>query len=207
MRDLRMRAFSWCSAMTALMALALVPVTAKARFEPPSDQMQPTQPIIPEPAPPPVPIPAPPPESPPEPAPPPEPIPSPPPPAPVVVVEMQEVEGPATAAQRNAVAMQKAGIGLMTSGGLVATTGFAMVLTFTIIGDQQQDEEEPVIEQIEESDSVARIGGALLASGLAVVAIGGITLARGKAKAVKSSSQARVRVLPALGGVVLSGEF
>jgi hypothetical protein len=131
-----------------------------------------------------------------------------PPPPPQLVEPTQpepSIEGPSPA-QVKRERMRKSGIGLMASGGAVATAGFGVVLAFTILGDQQQGEPEPVITEIEKSDALARIGGVVLASGLAVVAVGGIVFARAKREAT-SSSQARVRVLPALGGVVLSGEF
>jgi hypothetical protein len=81
-----------------------------------------------------------------------------------------------------------------------------VVLAFTVIGDHQQRITEPVLSDIQHSDDYARIGGILFGSGLALVAIGGILFVQSHREA-PSDTQARVRVLPTLGGVVLSGQF
>lgn len=226
----RGRVGSWCSAMSAALALvlALAPVTASAGAPspdavPPSpDAVAPTeQPetVLPtkEPAadPPaaepgaepemfqPVDIPAPPP---PEPAPPlPEPVPPPeaaPPPEPV-----PPVEGP-SAEQRTSIQTQrKAGLGVMgVAGGVLTAVGLGMTLTFTILGDAAQSVDEPVTKDVEHNDSLARVGGILIASGAALAAAGGIVFTNAERKA-NGGSVARVRVVPAIGGVVLSGRF
>ncbi len=212
MRNHRTR---WCSAMAAALALALVPIPARARMAPPSETVQPTETppeMQPEAITPPPLTPPPEPEPPAEPIPPPTPTPGPtpmPPPAPMPFVPGPPVivEGPAPAVQGKYERMRKGGIGLMYSGGLVATTGFGLVLAYTIVGDQHQRREMPIVVEIERSDELARIGGALLASGLAVVAIGGIVFARANRVPAASGAEARVRVLPGLGGVVVAGEF
>jgi hypothetical protein len=102
--------------------------------------------------------------------------------------------------------MRKAGIGVIATGGVLAAGGLGMTLAFTILGDASQNAEDPVLEDIERHNTMAQVGGILLASGIAVVAIGGIVFARSKKK-LEPQPTARVRVAPALGGLVLSGQF
>lgn len=99
--------------------------------------------------------------------------------------------------------MRKAGIGLIATGGVVAAGGLGVTLAFTILGDASQNAEEPVLEDIEGHNAMAQVGGILLASGIAIVAVGGIILSRGKKKLEPQPTTARVRVTPALGGLVM----
>jgi hypothetical protein len=213
--DARVHVGRWCSALTTALVLALAPVTAIAAPEPAADAAQPeaepveVEPPEPEAAPPaevqPDAIPiieiTPPPEREPV-APEPEPEPEPEviPPPPEVVPPAPEVVSPESIAKSKK--LRKAGIGLVATGGVVAAGGLGVTLAFTIIGDGRQDAEEPVIEDIEQSDSMAKVGGILLASGIVLVAVGGIVLGQSKKKAEPKSS-ARVRVTPAVGGLVV----
>jgi hypothetical protein len=97
----------------------------------------------------------------------------------------------------------------MTTGGALATVGLSMTVAFTVLGDAAQNVEEPVLEDVERNDSLARVGGVLIASGVALGAIGGILFANAehKGKQARQGSVARVRVVPAIGGLVLSGRF
>ncbi|NJK31114.1 MAG: hypothetical protein HC927_01165, partial [Deltaproteobacteria bacterium] len=79
-------------------------------------------------------------------------------------------------------------------------------VAFAITGRQAQRAELPVIEDIERNNTMAQVGGAILASGLAVVAIGGSVFVIAKRRA-ESRTTARIQVAPALGGVVVSGRF
>ncbi len=188
--------------MTAALALMLMPVSVRAEV------VQPEPPLEPPPPEPPPPI-----EPPPEPQPAPEPQP---PPQPQPVEPLAERPAPAAAAVpilgptpaqiAKLRTMRRAGIGLIATGGVVATTGLGLTIAFTVLGHQEQDADEPVLEDIEQKDSMARVGGIVLASGLAVVAIGGLIFASAKRRAV-SLGLARVRVAPAIGGLVVSGRF
>jgi hypothetical protein len=96
-----------------------------------------------------------------------------------------------------------AGIGVMATGGVVALGGIALTLAFTVIGDKQQSEDVPVVADIEQSDKNARIGGIMLASGVVVLAIGGIVFANAVKKARAGTTLARVRVAPSATGLAL----
>jgi outer membrane biosynthesis protein TonB len=182
--------------MVAALALVLAPVAARAAASEPAPGAQPRDVFEPIDIPPPPALPKP--EPPPEPEPVVEPEPEPVEPP----VEGPKVLDPAHLAK--IAAQRKAGIGVMAAGGAVALAGFGMTLTFTILGDKAQDMDEPVMADIEKNDSMARVGGILLASGVALVAVGGILFANANKKA---EQMARIRVLPAFGGVVLSGRF
>lgn len=193
------RACGWCLVIAAALALAPVPASASTPSpEPvPPTQEQPTA----EPAFEPVDIPAP------EPAPPKPP----PPPEPELIAEPTDAPSEPrglSAEQRTKIQTQrKAGIGAMAAGGVLSGIGLGMTLTFTILGDAAQNIEEPVTEVIERNDSIARVGGVLIASGVAFAAIGGILFVKAERKAKESSTVARVQLVPALGGLVLSGRF
>ncbi|WP_181197540.1 hypothetical protein [Enhygromyxa salina] len=101
---------------------------------------------------------------------------------------------------------RRAGIGLLGAGGVVAGTGFGLTLAYTILGDRRQGAEDPVLADIEELDASARVGGALLAAGIAIVAVGGIIFVISKKKAGPRSG-ARIRLAPTFGGLVVSGQF
>jgi hypothetical protein len=81
-----------------------------------------------------------------------------------------------------------------------------MTLTFTILGDQAQRVDEPLTEDIARNDTLARVGGILIVSGIAAAAIGGILFSHAERKSAKGTV-ARVRVAPAIGGLVVSGQF
>lgn len=176
---------------------------------------EPTPP--PEPIPPPEPVPPPEPIPPPEPTPPPQPTPPPPPTPPAVPNAEPNVttqEGPAEARgqefeqQANIKTQRQAGVGVMAVGGGLVTVGLGMTLTFTLLGDAAQKVDEPLTEDIERNDSLARAGGIMIVSGIAAAAVGGILFANAERKAKEGAeSVARVRVVPALGGLVLSGRF
>jgi hypothetical protein len=203
------------SAMSAALALVLAPATASAG-EPAPEPDQPTakptpdQQPIPEPTFPPVEIPPPQPEPEPFPEPEPEPEPTPVPgPEPIVAPIQDPPEPPGPTPERLARidTQRKAGIGVMATGGVLVTAGFGMTLAFTLLGDQAQGVEEPITEDIERNDALARGGGILLASGVALAAVGGIIFANAERKKAEAGSLARVRVMPALGGLVVSGQF
>jgi hypothetical protein len=149
-----------------------------------------------------------------------EPIEIPPPPEPAVVPEptpepqAPAVEGPQPARLdpeqlAKIDAQRKAGVVVMGTGGVLAAAGFGMTLAFTVLGDQAQELDEPVLEDIERNNSLTRVGGVALASGVALVAVGGIlfTNANRKAEQRRAEAMARVRVAPAVGGLVVSGQF
>jgi hypothetical protein len=192
----RVRAWSWCSVLT--IALAILPVPASAQPpEPAPNDPEAFEPVeI---------IPAPPPER--EPVAEPEPEPEP-------VAELEPpVEDPSALAESTSPAqlakvqtMRRASLGLIATGGVVASVGLGVTIAFSVLGHQAQNREAPVIEDIERNDSMARVGGVLLASGIAVVAIGGILFASAKRKAM-SQATAQVRVAPSIGGLVVSGRF
>ncbi|KIG16173.1 hypothetical protein DB30_04891 [Enhygromyxa salina] len=98
-------------------------------------------------------------------------------------------------------------MGLLITGGVVATTGMGMTIAFTILGDQLQEREDPAIADIEQRDDMARIGGVLLVSGLAFVAAGGIVFASAARRKGLTRTEARIRIAPAVGGVLVSGQF
>jgi hypothetical protein len=95
----------------------------------------------------------------------------------------------------------------MAAGGVAAAAGLGMTLAFTILGDAAQRIEDPVTEDIERNDSLAQVGGILIVSGVALAAVGGVIFSNAERKAKEGSAVARVRVAPALGGLVLSGRF
>jgi hypothetical protein len=185
-------------------ALVLLPITANAAppASPPVGPDDIYEPIeIPSPPPPPA---APPPPVP-EPAVVPEPTPEPdappiegPQPAPVGPEQLTKIKG-----QRNA------GIAVMATGGVFAATGFGMTFAFTLLGDRAEGEEQPELEDIERNNTLAQVGGVALATGVALVAVGGILFANANRKAEqrKLETMARVRVVPSVGGLVVSGQF
>ena len=172
--------------------------------------------------------PAPPPEPPPEPAPPPEPVVGPAPaPAPDPL--------PAAADPVRGQKLRRAGIGTMIAGGVVAAVGFGVTLAFTIQGRKRHDELAGVQDdnqrmdcsrmpkpnaacsaiatritdledQISGANRTAQISGALMVTGFAVLAIGGIVYRVGMRK-LQPPSLGNLRLSPSLGGVVLSGRF
>jgi hypothetical protein len=91
-------------------------------------------------------------------------------------------------------------------GGVLTATGLGITAAFTALGDAAQNAEEPVTEEVERNDAMARVGGILIASGAALVAVGGYIFVNAERKA-KEGAVARVRVAPALGGLVVSGQF
>jgi hypothetical protein len=206
------------------LALTLVPDLARAQSaEPPADapQPDPIQPLPPEPAVPPEPVPAMPPE-PLEPAVPPEPVPPvappeatlpaeppppepPPPPSPELDIPVN-VRDATPEERRRGQILRKTGTGLLVSGGVIAASGLGLTIAYTVIGDRREDLDNPVLEDIQQANEVAQVGGILLASGLAVVAVGGVIFSRGK-KLGEPKPLARVRVTPSLGGLVVSGQF
>jgi hypothetical protein len=211
--------------MTAL-ALVLAPVTSVAAASSPDaasapatdDQFAPVEiPPPPAPEPPPMPPPEPPPGPPPAPppAPPPSPVPPAPPPDPIPDPIPEPIEPPAEGPRvdheppAKIHTQRKAGLGVMLGGGAVATVGLGITAAFTILGDQKQGSDEPMLAEVEKANSTATVGGLILASGVAIVAIGGVVFANANRKAEKHriESMARVRVTPAFGGLVVSGRF
>jgi hypothetical protein len=102
--------------------------------------------------------------------------------------------------------LRKTGTGLLITGGVAAASGLGLTIAFTVIGDRRQGLSDPVLEDVEQAHRVAQVGGILLASGLAIVAVGGFIFARGKNK-MEPQPIARIRVTPAFGGLVVSGQF
>jgi outer membrane biosynthesis protein TonB len=235
MRNLAIHHSRWCSAMSAALVLTLAPVAARADAPGP-DAVQPAPdpaappaeapatteapPVEPAAAEPPatvepataapssdpifapVDIPAPPPL--PKPEPPPEPEPEP------IVAPVEgppEPEGPSPEQREKIQTQRRAGIGVMSTGAMLAGAGLGMTIAMTIVGDAAQNVEDPVTGDIERSDSVAQVGGMVIVSGVALAAIGGIIFANAARKAKENSAVANVRVAPALGGLVLSGRF
>jgi hypothetical protein len=179
--------------LATALALALLPVSAKAAAppeaaEPIRDQFDPV-PIEAAPLPAPAPEPAPEPQ--------PEPRPEPPPPA---------IEGPTPAELTKVRTTRRASIGLMATGGSVAVVGLGVTIAFTFLAHHEQNARAPRVEDIEHSDAAARVGGILLASGIAVVAVGGILFVSARKKA-ESLATARIRVTPTIGGLAVSGRF
>jgi hypothetical protein len=206
----RVRVCGWC--MATALVLVLAPVGAIAG-PPNPDAEQPVSPDA---------DPVPPPETPPVapdgifepidiPAPPEQPKPEPPPAPTVEPASPVEVpQAPADPEQLEKIQRQrKAGIAVMAAGGAVAATGFGLTLAFTLLGDRAQRVDEPEVEDIERNDSLAQAGGIVLASGVALVVVGGILFANANKKAEKRKYEAtsRVRLVPAVGGLVLSGQF
>ena len=198
---------SWFSVGAALL-MALSPITAlaqpegeaapaeaAARAEEPTEAPV-AEPVATEPAPEPAPEPTPEPVAAPEPE-----------PAPVEGPKPADEPPPATGKIKT---QRSAGIGVMATGGAMALAGIALTLAFTVSGDKEQNKDEPDDTLIEQADKNARIGGVLVASGIAVIAIGGIVFANA-AKKQRMGTTARVRVTPAVGptvgGLVLSGRF
>ncbi len=93
--------------------------------------------------------------------------------------------------------LKKIGGGVMIGGGAVAAAGFGLTLAFTLKVRKLEGDNAP-IEDIDSADKLSMVGGILLASGIAVVAIGGIIHRKGSK---------RLEVQPTLGGLVLSGRF
>jgi hypothetical protein len=178
--------------LATTLAVALLPLAAKAAPPEPADPIVDQFDPVPIEAPP---LPAPTPEPAPEPV--PEPPPAPPPPA---------IEGPTPAELTKVRTMRRASVGLMATGGSVATVGLGVTIAFTVLVRQEQNAQAPRVENIERSDSVARVGGILLASGIAVVAVGGILFSSARKKA-ESLTTARIRVAPTIGGLAVSGRF
>jgi hypothetical protein len=112
------------------------------------------------------------------------------------------VEGPdpAPAVRPNARTLRHTGAGFMIGGGVIAAAGLGLTITFTVLGDRAEDVDDPVLAEHEHNDDVARVGGILLASGLAVVAIGGVIFATSKKK---PRATARIRITPTVGGLVV----
>jgi hypothetical protein len=201
------RSCSWCLGMFA--ALVLAPVAASARAPspdvPPTQEPDAEQPTA-EPAfepvdiPPPTPAPAP--------LEPPPPEPAPIEPAPI---EPALIEGPSesegSSEQRPRIQERKASIGVVAASGVLSGIGLGLTISFTILGDAAQRIETPQIEDIERNDTVARVGGVLIASGVALAAVGGIVFVHAERRAKEGTVVARVRVVPALGGLVFSGRF
>lgn len=207
------------------LALTLVPRLVWAQHaEPPADATQPETPLSSEPPvppeppvpaepmepvpiePPPVPAPA---ETPPEPeqpvAPPEATQPPPQPPSPALDIPVT-VRDPTPEERRRSQILRKTGTGLLVTGGVIAASGLGLTIAYTVIGDRREALENPVLEDIEQANELARVGGILLASGIAAIAIGGVVFSRGK-KLGEPQPIARIRVTPSLGGVVLSGQF
>jgi len=93
--------------------------------------------------------------------------------------------------------LKRIGGGVMIGGGIVAAAGLGLTIGFTAKVNKLENEYAP-IEDVDSADRLATVGGILIASGLALVAVGGIVHRRGSK---------RLEVSPALGGVVFSGRF
>jgi hypothetical protein len=122
------------------------------------------------------------------------------------------VEGPKLANPEQLEKIQKqrrAGIAVMSAGGLVAAAGMGLTLAFTVLGDQKQSVQDPITADVEDSDLIAKFGGLVLASGVALAAVGGILFANANRKDQQRKVDAlgRIRVAPAFGGLVVSGKF
>jgi hypothetical protein len=176
----RNRVSIWCSVVTAT-ALAVAPITVRAEFSEPGGEEQPdaTQPETERPG---------------------------------VQPPAPGVEGPtppepseARANSRSRI-LRRTGTGVMTTGGVIAASGLGVTIAFTVIGDQRSNADDPVLEQVEQANRVAQIGGILLASGLALIAIGGIVYTRAHS-AKRERPVARLRMAPTAGGVIVSGQF
>ncbi|MFO7562944.1 MAG: hypothetical protein R6X02_09910 [Enhygromyxa sp.] len=230
------RTASPCSAVIAALALTLAPLGARAELAPTQNAEQqggePPEPVPVEPEP----IEVVPPEpEPPEPAPPdPEPLePEPPDPEPIEIIPpeaapevppptAEPVEAPPEPSVEELIpqmfrdptpeerargqTMRRAGIGIMGAGGVIAVTGFGLTIAYTVIGDRREAVADPVLAEVEQADKVAQVGGILLASGIAAATIGGIIYTRGQ-RQLEPRPLARLRVSPAFGGLVVSGQF
>jgi outer membrane biosynthesis protein TonB len=102
--------------------------------------------------------------------------------------------------------MRRAGIGLMTAGGVVSAVGLGLTIAYTVIGDRREEAADPVLAEIERAARGAQAGGITLASGIAVIAAGGIVFSLGN-RQLGPQPVARLRVSPTLRGVVVSGQF
>jgi hypothetical protein len=102
--------------------------------------------------------------------------------------------------------MRRTGLGLMAAGGAVGVIGLGLTIAFTIVGDRREAVADPVLTEIERADKVAQVGGVALASGLVVAAAGGIVFSLGN-RELQPRPVARLCVSPAIGGVVVSGQF
>jgi hypothetical protein len=131
--------------------------------------------------------------------------------------------------------LRTTGVGFMAAGGVFAATGFVLTLAFTLksksaLRDQYASEEELQHldcsrmsdpsqacdalaadlqggkDKVRRFDRGATIGGALLIGGIGVVALGGILYRLG-IKKLRPITTARLRLNPAYGGMVLSGQF
>ncbi len=102
---------------------------------------------------------------------------------------------------------RKIGLGLMIGGGVVSTAGIGLTLAYTVVGDRLQRAPQPVLADVERANTITQVGGVLLASGIVVVAVGGIIFTKYGHTKAKARPMARVRVAPALGGLVVSGRF
>lgn len=116
------------------------------------------------------------------------------------------VRDPTPIERARGLVLRRTGTGLMAGGGIIAAGGLGLTIAYTVIGDQRQALDTPVLADIEQAAKVAQIGGALLASGIAVIAIGGVIFSRGK-RLGQPQPIARIRVTPAFGGLVVSGQF
>jgi hypothetical protein len=120
--------------------------------------------------------------------------------------EAEPEQAPDPEPRTSSPARRKAGIGLMATGGVLAASGLGVTIAFTVLGDRQQNAADPQLDEIERMNSNAQIGGILLASGIAIVAIGGAVFAT-RNKKLERRAVARLRVAPTLGGLVVSGQF
>lgn len=102
--------------------------------------------------------------------------------------------------------MYLAGLGLTATGGAITATGLGLAITYTILGDREEDEADPDFAQVRRMATISQAGGVLIASGLAFAAVGGVILARTRAKMLQLEGR-RVFLTPTIGGVVLSGRF
>jgi hypothetical protein len=87
---------------------------------------------------------------------------------------------------------------------VIAVGGLGVTLAFTVVGDQRQAVADPIQAGIDQANRITQAGGALLATGLALVAVGGVLFTRSRAR---PRTTARVHVTPAWGGLVVSGRF
>lgn len=89
------------------------------------------------------------------------------------------------------------GGGVMVGGGVVAAAGLGLTIGFTSKVNKLTAD-MAAVEEIDKASTLSNIGGVLIASGIAILAVGGIIHRRGSK---------RLEVQPTLGGVVLSGRF
>ncbi len=131
--------------------------------------------------------------------------------------------------------MRTTGVGFMAAGGVLAAAGFVLTLAFTLksksaLRDQYALEEElqhrdcsRMIDPSQQCEALAAdlqggkdrvhrfdrgatVGGAVLIGGIGVIAVGGILYRLG-IKKLRPITTARLRLQPAYGGMVLSGQF